>query len=39
MSVPKHIIYEFVATMNVYLKAKKLNSSFNFALYSCDPLL
>ena len=30
--MPKHIIYEFVATMNVYLNAKKLNSSFNFAL-------
>ena len=29
MSVPEHIIYEFVATMNVYLNAKKLSSSFS----------
>ena len=39
MNVPKHIIYEFVDTMNVYLNVKKLSSSFNYVLYSCDLLL
>ena len=37
--MPKQIIYELVATMNVYLNAKKLSSSFSSALYFCDPLL
>ena len=31
--MPKHIIYEFVATMNVYLNAKKLSSSFRILIF------
>ena len=42
MSAPKHIllniIYEFVATMNVYLNAKKSSSYFNCVLHSHDRL-
>ena len=42
LSVPKHIllniIYEFVATMDVYLHAKKSSSYFNTVFHSYDHL-
>ena len=42
LSVPKrillNIIYEFIATMNVYLNAKKSSSYFKSVLHSYDRL-
>ena len=39
ISVPKQTTCQFIATMNVYLNAKKSILSFNSVWYSCDPLL